>query len=39
VNRLEEHPTMFYNVSGAFIVVMAAMGCSILRKLSMDNIL
>lgn len=39
VNRLEEHPTMFYNVIGALIIVMAAMGYSILRKLSMDSIL
>mmetsp|Transcript_4158 Transcript_4158/g.6353 ORF Transcript_4158/g.6353 Transcript_4158/m.6353 type:complete len:101 (-) Transcript_4158:28-330(-) len=39
VNRLEEHPTMFYNISGALIVVMAAMGYSILRKLSVDDIL
>jgi Mg2+ and Co2+ transporter CorA len=39
VSRLEEHPTMFYNVIGALLVVMAAMGYSILRKLSMDNIL
>lgn len=39
VNRLEEHPTMFYNVSAALIVTMAAMGYTILRKLSADNIL
>jgi len=39
VNRLEEHQTMFYNISGALIVVMAAMGYSILRKLSVDDIL
>eukprot|EP00979_Chaetoceros_neogracilis_P006314 scaffold1275_cov247-Chaetoceros_neogracile.AAC.6 len=39
VNRLEDHPTMFYNVSAALIVTMAAMGYTILRKLSADNIL
>eukprot|EP00979_Chaetoceros_neogracilis_P004299 scaffold764_cov240-Chaetoceros_neogracile.AAC.12 len=37
VNRLEDHPTMFYNVSAALIVTMAAMGYTILRQLSADN--
>eukprot|EP00559_Dactyliosolen_fragilissimus_P006043 CAMPEP_0184866234 /NCGR_PEP_ID=MMETSP0580-20130426/21475_1 /TAXON_ID=1118495 /ORGANISM="Dactyliosolen fragilissimus" /LENGTH=692 /DNA_ID=CAMNT_0027365801 /DNA_START=174 /DNA_END=2252 /DNA_ORIENTATION=- len=38
VNRFEEHPTMFYQVSGGLILFMIAMGYGILKKLEIDSI-
>mmetsp|Transcript_21337 Transcript_21337/g.31667 ORF Transcript_21337/g.31667 Transcript_21337/m.31667 type:complete len:663 (-) Transcript_21337:501-2489(-) len=39
VNHFEEHPQMFYNVCVTLLLFMGGMGYSILRKLSLDNIL
>mmetsp|Transcript_20803 Transcript_20803/g.20023 ORF Transcript_20803/g.20023 Transcript_20803/m.20023 type:complete len:138 (-) Transcript_20803:9-422(-) len=39
INRFEEHPTMFYQVSVGIILIMVAVGKVILNKLSADNIL
>ena len=39
VNHFEEQTWMFYKVSAALLIFMAAMGYAVLKKLAMDNIL
>jgi len=39
INHFEEHPYMFYQVSAILLLLMGAMGFTVLKKLSNDNIL